>query len=366
MTTAVGVHHGRVGLQQRVAPGYRAAFFDRLAGSCPDGLSVFAGEPRPDEAIVSASAFEVAKWERARNVHLFTQRLYLCWQPGLRTWLERWDPQILILEANLRYPSNWGAAAWMRERRRPVIGWGLGVPGATGLAALPWRRFLRRLDGAIAYSQRGARQYAAAGFPADRIWVAPNAVAGPPGPLRQREARRAGSSKLIFVGRLQARKRVDALLEASSRLYPAPEVWIVGEGPARAELEAQASGLRVPARFFGDLRGRALDERLDAADVFVLPGTGGLAVQQAMARGLPVIVAEGDGTQEDLVTKDNGWLVPPGDVGALVETLRIALALPDRLLDMGLASHRLAVERFNLDVMVRVFLTAMQAVRKGT
>ena len=37
------------------------------------------------------------------------------------------------------------------------------------------------------------------------------------------------------------------------------------------------------------------------ADLFVLPGTGGLAVQEAMSYALPVIVAKGDGTQEDLV-----------------------------------------------------------------
>ena len=49
----------------------------------------------------------------------------------------------------------------------------------------------------------------------------------------------------------------------------------------------------------------------------MLPGTGGLAVQQAMAHGLPVIVAQGDGTQDDLVRPENGWQIPPDDLAAL-------------------------------------------------
>ncbi len=43
----------RLGLVQRVLPDYRALFFDTLAGACPQGLGVFAGQPRPDEAIES-------------------------------------------------------------------------------------------------------------------------------------------------------------------------------------------------------------------------------------------------------------------------------------------------------------------------
>ena len=42
---------GRLGLQQRVLPSYRAVFLDSLALVCQGGLSVFAGEPLPDEGI---------------------------------------------------------------------------------------------------------------------------------------------------------------------------------------------------------------------------------------------------------------------------------------------------------------------------
>ena len=84
--------------------------------------------------------------------------------------------------------------------------------------------------------------------------------------------------------------------------------------PPAASCRTLAENIYPQAEFPGDQRGADLQPYFAAADLFVLPGTGGLAVQEAMAAGLPVIVAEGDGTQDDLVRPDNGWQVPPGDV----------------------------------------------------
>jgi glycosyltransferase involved in cell wall biosynthesis len=86
-------------------------------------------------------------------------------------------------------------------------------------------------------------------------------------------------------------------------------------------------------------------------------------VQQAMAHGLPVIVAEADGSQRDLVKEHNGWMVPPGDLEALALALEEALRDPVRLREMGAASHRIVSERVNIEIMAEVFLTALQAVR---
>ena len=91
----------RLGIQQRVLPRYRADFFDALALACAGGLSVFAGQPRPNEAIETAS-LQVARLAPARNLHLLDGRAYLCAQPGLLRWLAGWDPQALVVEANPR------------------------------------------------------------------------------------------------------------------------------------------------------------------------------------------------------------------------------------------------------------------------
>jgi len=155
---------------------------------------------------------------------------------------------------------------------------------------------------------------------------------------------------------------VDLLLRAGAKLSSPVEIIVAGDGPARGELERLARQLGGPIRFTGDVRGRELDALFDQADAFVLPGTGGLAVQQAMAYGLPVIAAEGDGTQNDLVSASNGWLIPSGSLDALATALEQALSNPARLLNMGVESHRLAVERFNIVAMAADFVRALNAV----
>jgi hypothetical protein len=177
-------------LQQRVLPAYRAAFFDALARANTEGLSVFAGQPHPGEAITSADRLKVADFVPARNRHIgrISSRFYLCWQSGLLGWLRDEDPDALIVEANPRLLSTRLGAAWMRARGRPVLGWGLGAPGASDADAggglervrAPGRnRFLAQFDGLIAYSRKGAEGYRSLGFPPERVFVAPNAAAGP-------------------------------------------------------------------------------------------------------------------------------------------------------------------------------------------
>jgi glycosyltransferase involved in cell wall biosynthesis len=94
----------------------------------------------------------------------------------------------------------------------------------------------------------------------------------------------------------------------------------------------------------------------------VLPGTGGLAVQEAMAHGLPVIVAQGDGTQTDLVRPENGWLIPPDDLQALEAVLGEAFSDPARLRRMGAESYRIVAEEVNLEAMVGIFVQALCSV----
>lgn len=369
--SSAGLFNGQLAIQQRVLPAYRVEFFDLLAGYCRGGLSVFAGLPMPEENVTPASKLEIARLVPARNLNFLytTSPFYQCWQSGLFDWLERWQPDVLVVEANPRTPSSRWAARWMHQRGRPVLGWGLGAPELSGVLK-PWRERTRRmfwnvLDGMIAYSQRGAEQYRQVGFPPEWVFVAPNAVARrPERPLPQRTAFFTEQPIVLFVGRLQKRKRIDNLLQACAALpgeYQ-PRLVIVGEGPARQEFEALARQVYPRAEFTGAKYGSELEALFLAADLFVLPGSGGLAIQQAMTFGLPVIVAEGDGTQDDLVRPANGWLVSPGDLNELLEALREALSSPGRLRQMGAESYRLVYEEINLEAMAEAFAGAANAI----
>src|SRR5512146_2164325 len=107
---------GKLALQQRVLPNYRAPFFDLLASVCDGGMSLFAGQPRPVEGIATTSKLQVAKYHSEKNIHLFSGDFYLCYQPGFIEWLRNWNPDALIVEANPRYLSTPAAVKWMRRR----------------------------------------------------------------------------------------------------------------------------------------------------------------------------------------------------------------------------------------------------------
>jgi glycosyltransferase involved in cell wall biosynthesis len=363
----VSAYNGRLGVGQRVLPSYRAPFFDLLAGSCAGGMSLFAGQARPQESI-QAGELGIGKLVAAENLHFFSGPFYLCYQRGVIDWLADWDPDALILEANPRYLSTPAAIRWMRSRGRPVLGWGLGAPlsGAPHfLRQLGERRrraFLGRFDGLIAYSQRGADEYAALGFPRERLFVAHNAVAPAPVTPPPQRADRVERTCLLFVGRLQARKRIDSLLRACAGMPGSPRLVIVGDGPERERLETLAREVYPSAEFAGARHGDELEPYFAGADLFVLPGTGGLAVQQAMSHGLPVVVAQGDGTQDDLVREGNGWQIPPEDDLALASTLREALSDLGRLRRMGAESYRIVSAEINLEKMVEAFVGALNSV----
>jgi glycosyltransferase involved in cell wall biosynthesis len=139
---------------------------------------------------------------------------------------------------------------------------------------------------------------------------------------------------------------------------------IVGDGPERAALESLAKEIHPSAEFIGAKHGVELKPYFAEADLFVLPGTGGLAVQEAMSYGLPIIVAQGDGTQDDLVRKGNGWQVPPDDFEALVATMKDALSDAARLRRMGGESYRIVKEEINTGKMVEAFITALNTLTR--
>ena len=81
-----------------------------------------------------------------------------------------------------------------------------------------------------------------------------------------------------------------------------------------------------------------------------------------MAFALPVVVAEADGTQVDLVRQENGWNVIPGDVEQLTETIKKALDDPQRLRLMGIESFDIIQNQVNLETMVEVFIKTISSV----
>jgi glycosyltransferase involved in cell wall biosynthesis len=375
----------RLGIQQRLLPEYRVSFFDCLASRVKE-LQVFAGSPLETEAIRSAKSLDHARWVRAKNLHLGSSANYLCWQANCSRWLRDFGPEILVTEANPRLTSNYSAISYARQMGIPVIGWGLGVlyrkPGQQDSERRSrnyfFKLFLRQFDAMISYSSKGAEDYISLGCDPLRVFVAPNAVAG--GRLShrteelpvdakalaswRRERNLTGGPVLLFVGRLIPEKRLPLLLEACARLGDKVQLVIVGEGPERGRLEQIAANIFPRAHFLGHLTGDALTACFSATDLFVLPGSGGLSMQEAMAYGQPVVVASGDGSQWDLVEDGvTGFHLTASEPDALYQVLSKALTNLTRLRAMGQAAREKIQSTHNLDSMVNAFVAALQSVK---
>ncbi len=358
---------GKVGIIQRVLPSYRLSFFDMLAQSCDGGLSLFAGQARPSESISTSQSLIFARYSEAENLHLFSGGAYLCWQRGLENWLDEWDPDCLIIEANPRYLSSRLAQKWMKRRDRPIIGWGLGAGNSSALLSRWRKNFILSFDAMIAYSDAGKASYEKLGFDPEHIYVAPNAVVSSPKGGKARKSNSHNKEKnVLFVGRLQTRKKVDLLIRACANLPESlqPNLRIVGEGPEKNSLVELARQIFPKCKFTGALFGKDLESEFEKADLFVLPGTGGLAIQQAMSFGIAIIAGEGDGTQNDLVDEENGWLLKSDDLAELTSTLKQSLSDPSALAEKGKASFLQVKNGYNLENMTKVFIRTLNQVNQ--
>jgi len=127
----------------------------------------------------------------------------------------------------------------------------------------------------------------------------------------------------VFVGRLTQQKGVHHLLDALAMLKREGrplDLTIVGDGPERAALKAQAIALGLPVMFTGFVSPEQVAGYLRDKRVFVLPSTDeglGLVVAEALTQGVPVVATRSGGIPDLLTDPDSGMLVPPNDPASL-------------------------------------------------
>jgi glycosyltransferase involved in cell wall biosynthesis len=228
----------------------------------------------------------------------------------------------------------------------------------TGLSAADRRSFAERERRALApcvgvlvssaFTARGLEAY---GVPADRIRVVvpgtePAPAAAGPGP--------GEPPMLLCVASVTPRKGHDVLVAALEGVrdlsWTCTCVGGLDRDPEHADVVLQrvaAAGLADRIDFLGERAGEALDELYHRASVFVLASHYegyGMALAEALARGLPVVSTTG-GAIPFTVPTDAGILVEPGDAAAFADALRRLLG-PNATARAGLAAAaRLHAER---------------------
>ncbi len=166
------------------------------------------------------------------------------------------------------------------------------------------------------------------------------------------------SGPIVFVGRLSPEKDVPTLLRAAAiaiKQEPSLRLHLAGDGPSLSELQSltEQLGLTQQVTFLGQTNDVA--GILAGASLFVLPSvTEGisLALLEAMARGLPVVVTAVGGNTEVVVDGETGLLVPPQSPTELAAAMLKLYRQPELARQMGANGRKRVESQFDSRTMV--------------
>jgi len=363
-------------------PTYRRPFFERLAQVTEREYVVFHGAAESNSGVVAADPpFHFPNvWVKCRFFRIFGRSVV--YQPIVARILFG-NFSAVVIGHEIKYVAYLVLLAWFRLLGKPVIFWGQGrtkdparrrsalgrllTSVVQGFKSL----LLRASSGYMAYSELGARYIADAGMAQDRITILWNTIDMsaeiaayerarqiPRAELRRQEGIAEDAVVLTFLGRLYAPKRVDLLLtivEEMRRQNINVEAMVIGSGPEEAPLRA-AFGAHPWCHFLGPVYDAdRMGQALRASDAIVIPDYIGLAVNQGMAHGVPIITCHSNvhGPEVEYVTHDRNGLILEGEVG-LRTGLKAFVQSPElraRLAEGALATR----EQLSLERMVESF-----------
>ena len=303
----------------------------------------------------------------ARGVDVLPLPLVDWYEPLSVARLRRWliNRNIQILHTHL--PRDYFIAA------AATLGTGVANVGSRhqlNRISLPMlkRPFMSRFHSMIAVSQ-AVRQGVVGSMvmDAERVVTIPNGIEldfdeGVARRLRETAGVAPGVPVVGFVGRLSPGKGLEMLLEAAALLrprWPDFQLFILGDGPGVNDYvgslmrRADRLGLGPHVHFFGYVdRAAAACAAFDVQVVCSEAEPFGLVTLEAMAQGLPVAVTNSGGSPEIVRDGVEGFLIAPGDAGALARRLDCLLDSPGLRREMGLRGRERIRRRFTLDRML--------------
>ena len=149
----------------------------------------------------------------------------------------------------------------------------------------------------------------------------------------------AESIKLLYVGRVSKEKDLELLgraFKTLSQTHNNLHLVVVGDGPYLEEMRQDLAD--TPCLFTGYLEGEDLAEVFASCDLFLFPSTTdtfGNVVLEAQASGLPVIVTDAGGPQENVLPGKTGLIIPGHDEAALCRAVEELIADPAALTGDG-------------------------------
>lgn len=254
---------------------------------------------------------------------------------------------LVVMPESVGYPTGWSvlAARSLRGKRTAIFGHGTDFarPGRDDVAERLSRSRIRHLDWWFAYNAPSVDAVVERGMPHDRVTSVENTLdtsglvrvaAELTGESRQNLRQELGIGEGpvgLFIGALYRNKRPDVLIEiadAVRRRCPDFSMVIVGDGD-EASVVDRAMATRP---WLVHLPGDVTDQRARywaIADVAIYPSAAGLAVNEALALGVPPVIGGGfpHGPEASYVRDgDNGLVVPGTDPEVIAAAILLYLA----------------------------------------
>jgi glycosyltransferase involved in cell wall biosynthesis len=333
---------------------YRAPLFDRVAAHAGIDLTVIyaarsvahrAWKVEPTHRHVVLGGIALPGAERfLRHQYPLT--------PGIARALRNAQPDVVVVSGWSTFASQ-AAIAWCRAHGVPYVllveshdleprsAWRRTIKGAV----VP--RLLRAAASVLVVGSAARESVVARGATSVRVFANTIDVASWTTRAQQLERRRPDDDVVVLsVARLVPEKGIEDLIRGvaeagDSRL----RLVVAGAGPRREALVELAAELGVRLTILGHLAEGELAQTYVDADVFALLShhePWGVAVNEAAASGLPLLLSDRVGAAADLLVDGrNGFLVPAGDVPEAARALRRLVAEPELRQELGTRSREL-------------------------
>jgi glycosyltransferase involved in cell wall biosynthesis len=297
----------KVLLIQQVIPSYRLPIFNLLAEQV-DLTLVYESGAAPKNALFQTKQVKTTRIPRLGKVY----------RGGLKRLTRGYDVVINSIDTPAYAVKRLGR---LKRKGFGLVHWGIGVSAsysstfdAADADASFYELVLRESDACLFYSDYPVQKYATQGWPAEKLFVAPNTV------LVERDDTPRARDTLLFLGSLYPQKGFDELLEqyalACAEDARVPKLVIIGDGSEKSRIKAWIAEHHLGERI--TLTGAIFDDAVlgryfAAAVACVSPNQAGLTVLKSMGCGVPYI------TRKDAITGGELFNISHGVNGVLYD-----------------------------------------------
>jgi glycosyltransferase involved in cell wall biosynthesis len=368
----------RIALITPMLQPYRITFYEKLSKIDPNLQWIFFyGKKKQDDG---KPGFLGPTTFNAQGYVLLKQRIgpyTLRYNKGLFRAIRQYMPDLVILQSISGNYSNRAIVNWAKRKGVKIIYWTCGYePGLAKGFLLKLKYFFatpffRKANFHLTYSTTASKYTEQMGIDASIIKTCYNGIELDPLQENESQIMKNGLeirskynldnyTTFLYVGALTEPKRPGLLVDAFVTLferYKNIKLLIIGEGPEKEKILTKLKAIDNENICYLGRIVDSVDDYFAACDCFVLPGIGGLALNQGMFWRKVCIVSTADGTEDDLIIDGKtGFRFITDDKLSLAKAMekRIMMSAEDAL-KMGNTARELIINRSNVNQMVNTF-----------